>query len=164
MILFPLRHVKSAMMDRETSDDDRDDRSLVVVTGTARYQSTTSASSNNRAPPRRIDHTYRDYSNFPTADLPLKAPNNFPSKLHHILSDPSITISSRGCRTEEHGRYTTKIVWSVMWCQSTSFKANTSPLLVSWMVGASNVCNRRVTTLMLTITNVSYEAYLSWSC
>ena len=75
------------MMDRETSDDDRDDRSLVVV-GTARYQSTTSASSNN-PPPRRIDHTYRDYSNFPTADLPvLKAPNNFPSKLHHILSDP----------------------------------------------------------------------------
>ena len=86
-------------MSRETSDDDRDDRDdrkLVasfeeglIVTGTARYQSTTSASSNNRAPPRRIDHTYRDYSNFPTADLPvLKAPTNFPTRLHHILSDP----------------------------------------------------------------------------
>ena len=85
------------MTGRETSDDDRDDcddRKLVasfeeglIVTGTARYQSTTS--SNNRAPPRRIDHTYRDYSNFPTADLPvLKAPTNFPTKLHHILSDP----------------------------------------------------------------------------
>jgi hypothetical protein len=77
----------------------RDDRKLaassevglIVQAAPAPFarQSTTSASSNNRAPPRRVDHTYRDYSNFPTADLPvLKAPTNFPSKLHHILSDP----------------------------------------------------------------------------
>jgi len=41
-----------------------------------------------RAPPRRIDHTYRDYSKFPLSELPArkKAPTNFPSKLHHILS------------------------------------------------------------------------------
>jgi hypothetical protein len=87
-------------MRRETSDDDCDDRDdrklascevgLIVQAAPAASarQSTTSASSNNRAPPRRTDHTYRDYSNFPTADLPLKAPTNFPSKLHHILSDP----------------------------------------------------------------------------
>lgn len=43
-----------------------------------------------RAPPRRIDHTYRDYSNFPVDDLPVgkKALTNFPSKLHQILSFP----------------------------------------------------------------------------
>ena len=44
----------------------------------------------NRAPPRRIDHTYRDYSNFPLGLGELrtgkKAPTNFPGKLHQILS------------------------------------------------------------------------------
>ena len=88
---------KRGSMSRETSTD-RDDRKLVVsseeglivhAAPAASSQSSSSASSSNRAPPRRIDHTYRDYSNFPTADLPvLKAPTNFPSKLHHILSDP----------------------------------------------------------------------------
>jgi hypothetical protein len=89
-------------MCRETSGDDCDDRNdrklaassevgMIVQAAPAPFarQLTTSASSNNRAPPRRVDHTYRDYSNFPTVDLPvLKAPTNFPSKLHHILSDP----------------------------------------------------------------------------
>jgi hypothetical protein len=82
-------------MRRETSDDDCDRRKsevgMIVQAAPAPFarKSTTSASSNNRPPPRRTDHTYRDYSNFPTADLPvLKAPTNFPSKLHHILSDP----------------------------------------------------------------------------
>jgi len=86
-------------MSRETSSD-RDDRKLVVSSeeglivhaapaASSARQSSSSAGSSNRAPPRRIDHTYRDYSDFPTADLPvLKAPTNFPSKLHHILSDP----------------------------------------------------------------------------
>jgi hypothetical protein len=43
-----------------------------------------------RAPPRRVNHTYCDYSNYPTEDLPaaLHSPTNFPSKLHKILSDP----------------------------------------------------------------------------
>ena len=44
-----------------------------------------------RAPPRQIDHTYHDYSNFPAEELPpvSKTPtNNFPTKLHHILSNP----------------------------------------------------------------------------
>ena len=42
----------------------------------------------SRAPPRRVDHTYRDYSNFPISELPVtkKTPTNFPSKLHQILS------------------------------------------------------------------------------
>ena len=87
-------------MSRETSDDDRDDRKLVASSeeglivhaapaAPSARQSSSSASSSNRAPPRRIDHTYCDYSNFSTEDLPvLKAPTNFPSKLHHILSDP----------------------------------------------------------------------------
>ena len=46
-----------------------------------------------RAPPRRIDHTYRDYSNFPLHELPTvkKAPTNFPSKLHQILSTPAFS-------------------------------------------------------------------------
>ena len=44
----------------------------------------------NRAPPRHIDHTYRDYSNFPLGELPKgkKVSTNFPSKLHQILSTP----------------------------------------------------------------------------
>jgi len=44
----------------------------------------------NRAEPRRVDHTYRDYSKYPLSELPpvKKAPTNFPSKLHQILSDP----------------------------------------------------------------------------
>ena len=43
-----------------------------------------------RAPPRRTDHTYHNFSNYPVANLPrvLKSPTKFPSKLHHILSDP----------------------------------------------------------------------------
>ncbi|KAL7532986.1 hypothetical protein ACHAWF_004307 [Thalassiosira exigua] len=47
-----------------------------------------------RAPPpppsRRVDHTYREYSNYPAGDLPAqkKGPQNFPSKLHRILSTP----------------------------------------------------------------------------
>ena len=81
-------------MRRETSSD-RDDGKLVAssqeglkglivhAAPAASSARQSSAGSSNRAPP------YRDYSNFPTADLPvLKAPTNFPSKLHHILSDP----------------------------------------------------------------------------
>ena len=170
---------KRVIMSRETSDDDRDDRKLVVSSeeglivhahaapaATSARQSSSSASSSNRAPPRRIDHTYRDYSNFPTEDLPvLKAPANFPQVNCAIFSRIQIiNMSSRGCHTEEHGRSITRTFWSVRWCQSTLFKANTNPLLVSWMVGASSVCNRLVMTLMLTITKVSYEACLSWPC
>lgn len=43
-------------------------------------------------PPRRVDHTYRDFSNFPIDELPAargkRTPTNFPSKLHQILSNP----------------------------------------------------------------------------
>ena len=42
-------------------------------------------------PPRRVDHTYRDYSRFPAGEVPpgkAKAPMNFPRKLHRILSTP----------------------------------------------------------------------------
>ena len=47
-----------------------------------------------RPPPRRVDHTYRDVSNYPMEDLPdagarARAPTNFPSKLHQILSTPA---------------------------------------------------------------------------
>ena len=43
-----------------------------------------------RAPPRCVDHTYHDYSNFPEEELPhvSKSLMNFPTRLHHILSDP----------------------------------------------------------------------------
>jgi len=43
-------------------------------------------------PPRRVDHTYRDYSDFPLEDngnnrrSMHRNKENFPSKLHHILS------------------------------------------------------------------------------
>jgi len=45
---------------------------------------------NVRAPPRCVDHTYHDYSNFPEEELPhvSNALMNFPTRLHHILSDP----------------------------------------------------------------------------
>ena len=41
-------------------------------------------------PPRQVDHTYHDFAHYPTDDLPplSLAPTNFPTKLHHILSDP----------------------------------------------------------------------------
>lgn len=43
-----------------------------------------------RLPPRRVDHTYRNYSNFPLDGrlAGKKAPNKFPCKLHQILSIP----------------------------------------------------------------------------
>jgi hypothetical protein len=46
---------------------------------------------------RRVDHTYRDYSNFPLDELPTRkrAPTNFPSKLHQILSNPEYSHVSR---------------------------------------------------------------------
>ena len=49
-----------------------------------------SASVKNKAPPRRTDHTYRDFSKFALDKLPLnmKLQTNFPSKLHQILSTP----------------------------------------------------------------------------
>jgi hypothetical protein len=48
------------------------------------------APSTNRAPPRRVDHTYRDFSQFSCEKphLSNKAPSNFPAKLHQILSTP----------------------------------------------------------------------------
>jgi hypothetical protein len=46
---------------------------------------------------RRVDHTYRDHSNFPLEELPTRkrAPTNFPSKLHQILSNPEYSHVSR---------------------------------------------------------------------
>ncbi|KAL7426219.1 hypothetical protein ACHAXH_000744 [Discostella pseudostelligera] len=52
---------------------------------------------------RRVDHTYRDYSKFPLEELPTRkrAPTNFPSKLHQILSNPEYAhIPSQ----QPHGR------------------------------------------------------------
>ena len=48
------------------------------------------APSTNRAPPRQIDHTYHDLSqfSFEKPHLSNKAPSNFPAKLHQILSTP----------------------------------------------------------------------------
>jgi len=50
-----------------------------------------SSSPTNRNQPRRVDHTYRNYSNFPLNQLPVvrkTTSKNFPSKLHQILSTP----------------------------------------------------------------------------
>lgn len=55
----------------------------------SRSTQSTPLNHNNRPPPRRVDHTYRDYSGFPAEDFPeaaRRAPTNFPSKLHKILS------------------------------------------------------------------------------
>ena len=49
--------------------------------------------STNRAPPRRVNHTYRDVSQF-SFDKPhstKKASANFPAKLHKILSTPEFS-------------------------------------------------------------------------
>lgn len=52
--------------------------------------------------PQYIDHTYHDYSNYPTSELPAaKLSNNFPSKLHQILSDP---VNSHIISWMPHGR------------------------------------------------------------
>ena len=51
------------------------------------------APSTSRAPPRRVDHTYRDVSQF-SSDKPhsnKKASANFPAKLHKILSTPEFS-------------------------------------------------------------------------
>jgi hypothetical protein len=51
---------------------------------------TPSTTINFRAPPRRVDHTYHDYSQFPLDKLPKskKGSTNVPAKLHRILSNP----------------------------------------------------------------------------
>lgn len=49
----------------------------------------TSTTTRRRPPPRRVDHTYREYSKFPMNELPSgKKDNNFPAKVHRILSLP----------------------------------------------------------------------------
>lgn len=49
----------------------------------------TSTKTRRRPPPRRVDHTYREYSKFPMNELPSgKKDNNFPAKVHRILSLP----------------------------------------------------------------------------
>lgn len=51
------------------------------------------APSTSRAPPRRVDHTYRDFSQF-SCEKPhsnKKASANFPVKLHQILSTPEFS-------------------------------------------------------------------------
>mmetsp|Transcript_394 Transcript_394/g.906 ORF Transcript_394/g.906 Transcript_394/m.906 type:complete len:413 (-) Transcript_394:311-1549(-) len=52
-----------------------------------------SSASRNRPPARRVDHTYREYSNLHPSELPIrkKAPTTFPSKLHQILSSSAYT-------------------------------------------------------------------------
>ena len=75
------------------------------VTGVPQQQQGTSLPTSDdnilngtRAPTqRRVDHTYRDYSNFPLEELPTRkrAPTNFPSKLHQILSNPEYSHVSR---------------------------------------------------------------------
>ena len=49
-----------------------------------------STTTNFRASSRRVDHTYRDYSLFPSDRLPngKRGSTNFPAKLHRILSNP----------------------------------------------------------------------------
>ena len=41
--------------------------------------------------PRRTDHTYRDFSKYPADHIPTdrRTQNNFPAKLHQILSTPA---------------------------------------------------------------------------
>ena len=47
---------------------------------------------------RRVDHTYRDYSDYPPSAVVKKAnalDSNFPAKLHQILSTPDFECVSR---------------------------------------------------------------------
>jgi len=47
---------------------------------------------------RRVDHTYRDYSDYPPSAVAKKACGkliNFPAKLHEILSTPDFECVSR---------------------------------------------------------------------
>ena len=47
---------------------------------------------------RRVDHTYRDYSDYPPSAVAKKAYGklmNFPAKLHEILSTPDFECVSR---------------------------------------------------------------------
>ncbi|KAL3784011.1 hypothetical protein ACHAW5_009116 [Stephanodiscus triporus] len=54
----------------------------------------TASMNSARAPPRRTDHTYRDFSKFAVDKLlppNKKAQTNFPAKLHQILSTPEFS-------------------------------------------------------------------------
>jgi hypothetical protein len=53
----------------------------------------TASMNSSRVPPRRTDHTYRDFSKFSVDKLPMnkKAQTNFPTKLHQILSTPEFS-------------------------------------------------------------------------
>jgi len=54
----------------------------------------TASMNSARAPPRRTDHTYRDFSKYAVDKLlppNKKAQSNFPAKLHRILSTPEFS-------------------------------------------------------------------------
>ena len=68
----------------------------------------TSAESIRASAQRRVDHTYRDYSNFPLEELPTRkrAPTNFPSKLHQILSNHEYShVSQMPCHDAMYHYY-----------------------------------------------------------
>ena len=77
--------------------------SPLISTNDNEHLGQTQTSTANRAPQRRVDHTYRDYSNFPLEELPTRkgAPTNFPSKLHQILSNPEYSHVSLVRHVEE---------------------------------------------------------------
>ncbi|KAL7481176.1 hypothetical protein ACHAW6_006855 [Cyclotella cf. meneghiniana] len=56
-------------------------------------------------PPRRTDHTYHDWAQYPPDDSAIrttkKSNNNFPAKLHRILSNPE---HSCAISWQPHGR------------------------------------------------------------
>lgn len=59
------------------------------ISTTTNTNDTSTTTRRRRPPPRRVDHTYREYSKFPMNELPSgKKDNNFPAKVHRILSLP----------------------------------------------------------------------------
>ena len=56
--------------------------------------------------PRRTDHTYRDFSKYPADHIPTdrRTQNNFPAKLHQILSTPAYSHVSCEKKTPSASR------------------------------------------------------------
>ena len=62
---------------------------------TTNTNDTSTKTQRRRPPPRRVDHTCREYSKFPMNELPSgKKDNNFPAKVHRILSLPEYSSVS----------------------------------------------------------------------
>jgi hypothetical protein len=98
---------KSNLVDVDGHPQAPPNPSLLLISDDEGQPPVTTSNVNQSLPTalRRVDHTYRDYSNFPLEELPIRkrAPTNFPSKLHQILSNPEYShVSQMPCHSSSY--------------------------------------------------------------